>query len=233
MRIDTVKGLVIHQLRQLGIGSQSDRRGPVCDLLLADIPNTEHAIDVAVRVIQRVCSLMDDSYFWSDKRDKGPTEFHEQFESWIDPLPLNQEGKAVRLTHKYWSQTRIDKFLDIMVTLAHIHGWTVDDRRKVEPSIEEAEAQRDAEDAEFLEAVGKFCEGEDVVEAAEQYIDSAYQMNTSPWRLLALDAIGICHCSEQKEGFGPEIKGTEQVQPGVYVARDVESINVIPIRRKP
>lgn len=203
MKIDLVKGLVIHDLRPLGAGYQSDRRGPICDLILADIPNTEHAINVATRILQRVCSLMSDSYFWSDNRDKGPTEFHEQFESWIDPVPLHREGKAVTLRHKYWPQGRIDKFLDIMVNLANLHGWEVDDRRKTGPSIEEEDARRDQENVEFLDAVTAIHKGDqsspegmvEMCELAGDIIEAARQMDTSPWRLLAMNAAGMCWCS--------------------------------------
>jgi hypothetical protein len=239
MKIDLVTKLVIHELRSLGPDQQSDRRGPICDLMLADIPNTEHAIDVATRVIQRVCSLLDDSYFWSDNRDKGPSEFTEQFEAWIDPMPVYLEGKAVRIRHKYWSQGRIDGFLAIMLELADLHGWEVDDRRSLEHE------PGDREEEEFLEAVGKLnpeAGPEEVAELAESYADSAHHMDTCPWRLLALDTAGICHCSPGEGDWRTRELVQNALDAGVDPGAVIDRVEaemagqdakVIPFRRKP
>jgi hypothetical protein len=205
MRIDLIKGLVIHELRPLEFGD-SDRRGPICDLMLAEIPNAEHAIGVAVRILQRVCSLLDDSYFWSDNRDKGPSQFTEQFEAWIDPTPSLLEGKAVRIRHKYWTQKRVEGFLEIMLQLAQLHGWEVEDRR-TKSSIAKAGCSTDMDGKEFLRATTAIHAGaeynqDDLADMAELAVDiteSAYQMNTCPWRLLALNAAGMCWCSPGKE----------------------------------
>jgi len=197
-KIDLVTKLVIYELRPLGYGQQSDRRGPICDLMLADIPNTELAIGVAMRILQRVCSLMDNAYFWNDNLDKGPSEFTEQFESWIDPMPTGLGGKVVRIRHKYWSENKIEAFIAILLVLANLHGWTVDDRRVVDPSLEAAEAQHDLEDGEFLDAVARLRKGESPREVAEEYAESAYQMDMCPWRLLVLDLAGICHSSPRQ-----------------------------------
>jgi hypothetical protein len=192
-RIDEIVRLVIHELRPLGLGRQSDRRGPICDLALADIPNTEHAIGVATRMIQRVCSLLDGSHFWSANRDKGPSGSTDRFEAWIDICP---EGKAVRICHKYWGEEKVGVFAAIMLHLADLHGWAVDDRRVAKPAGDVEEPQ-DREEEEFLEVVGRLnpaMEPDVVAELAETYANSAFHMNTSPWRLLALDAAGICYC---------------------------------------
>jgi hypothetical protein len=97
--------------------------------MLANISNIEHAINVAVRILQRVCSLLDEGYFWSDNRDKGPSDLTEQFEAWIDSMPMHLEYKAVSIRHKYWSQRRVNEFLGIMFHLAQLHDWKVEDRR--------------------------------------------------------------------------------------------------------
>jgi len=123
MRIDLVKKLVVYKLSS----ARSDRRGPVCDLILADIPNAEYAINVATRILQRVCSLLGNAYFWSSKRDEGPTEFEEQFESWIGSL-INVRHR-VRIWHKYWTDDKVEAFVEIMLVLARLHGWEVEDRR--------------------------------------------------------------------------------------------------------
>lgn len=213
MKIDLVTRLVIHELRPLGSGQNSDRRGPICDLMLADIPNTERAISVAVRILQRVCSLLDDGYFWSDNRDKGPSEFTEQFEAWIDPMPVFLEGKAVRILHKYWSKERVDGFLDIMARLAQLHGWEIEDHRSWEHE------PGDHEEEMFLEAVEKLhpeVEGdqEEIQQLAEEYTESAHHMDTCPWRLLALNAAGICWCS------APETPEEAQVNPKSTLVED-------------
>ncbi len=232
MRIDVVRRLVIHQLRPLGLGQQSDRRGPVCDLVLADIPNTEHAANIATRILQRVCSLLDESYFWSDNRDKGPSEFTEQFEAWIDASCF--DGNTVHIRHKYWSEERVDGFLEIMLTLARLHRWEVEDRRGVD---DDKEAEEEA--GEFMVSIASWRPdaGEDAVEAAwSDYMERAASGNTCPWRLLVRDMLNPDAKAEaQRPGFGPEIPGAEQVKPGIYVAKDVESINtgkVIPFPRK-
>jgi hypothetical protein len=219
MKLDEIKGLVIHELRPLGPGQDSDRRGTICELVLTDIPNFEHAVNVAVRVLQRVCSLLDGDYFWSDNRDKGPSEFTEQFESWIAGEP---DAKAVRICHKYWSQKRVDEFLGIMLHIAKLHGWEVEDRRADEHE------PCDREEEEFLEAVEKLnpeVGQEEIIELAESYTDAAFHMNTCPWRLLTLDIAGICYCSP----------GEKQIQPDVYVTKNVKSINagrVIPFKKE-
>lgn len=122
MRLNEIAKLVIYELR-----STSDRRGPICDLILSN--DSTHAVNVAVRVFQRVASLLASEYFWSNK--EGIKEFTEQFESWIDGMPVGMEGKAVRIRHKYWDQKRIDGFLKIMIDLAHLHEWELDDRREL------------------------------------------------------------------------------------------------------
>lgn len=231
MRISLVTKLVVHDLRPLGPGRQSDRRGPICDLVLADVPNAEHAIDVATRTLQRVCSLLDDSYFWSDSRDKGPSGFTEQFESWIDPGPDGLEGKAVRIRHKYWDEDKIGAFLDIMLSLALLHGWEVDDRRTVGPSVEEESLRADQEEEEFLDAVARLRKGDNPHEVAEGYAESAYHMDTCPWRLLVLDLAGICYC----DCCGSSSVVRDAGQAGAHVAMGSEPAGtgkVLPFRKR-
>jgi len=190
MRLDEIRRLVIHELRPLGPGQNSDRRGTICELVLADIPNTEHAVNVAVRVLQRVCSLLDEGYFWSDNRDKGPTEFTEQFESWIAGEPA---AKAVRIRHKYWSQERVDEFLGIMLHLAQLHGWEVEDRRPADATHYVNAAASDDENEEFLAAIQAWHPGisdEDAVAIAEGHADEAERLDICPWRLLVASMLG-------------------------------------------
>ena len=193
MRLDEIKGLVIHELRPLGPGQDSDRRGPICDLMLTDYPNTEHTINVAVRVLQRVCSLLDEGYFWSDNRDRGPSDFTEQFEAWIDPMPMCLEGKAVRIRHKYWSQERVDEFLGIMLHLAQLHKWEVEDRRPADATHYVNPAASDDENEEFLAAIQTWHPGisdEDAVAIAEGHADEAERLDVCPWRLLVASILG-------------------------------------------
>ncbi len=190
---------------------------------------------MATRIIQRVCSLLDDAYFWSDKRDKGPSEFTEQFEAWVDPMPTCLEGQAVRIRHKYWDQERVEGFLEIMLVLARLHRWEVEDRRRLGENPVELEAE---EFAAAVRGLGVPIVGKDADfdSAAAYYMERAAAEKACPWRLLVVDVLRLRDNPERREGFGPEIPGTDQVAPGIYVARNVESINtgkVIPLRRKP
>jgi hypothetical protein len=193
VRLDEITKLVIHELRSLRPEQNSDRRGPICDLMLADIPNIEHAIGIAVRILQRVCSLLCGDYFWSDNRDKGPSEFTEQFEAWIDPMPMFLEYKAVSIRHKYWSQKRVDEFLWIMLHLAQIHGWEVEDRRPANATHYINATACEDENEEFLATIRAWqpeVSEEDALTIAEGYADEANRLCVCPWRLLATGILG-------------------------------------------
>jgi hypothetical protein len=193
VKLDTITKLVIHELRSLGPGQNSDRRGPICDLVLADIPNAEHAINVATHVLQRVCSLLCEEYFWSDNRDKGPSPFTEQFEAWIDTMPMCLEGKAVSIRHKYWSQARVDEFLWIMLHLAKLHEWEVEDRRPINATHYVNASACEDENEEFLAAIQAWQpenSEEHALTIAEGFADESNRLGICPWRLLATSILG-------------------------------------------
>jgi len=201
MRIDLIKGLIVYQLST----NRLDRRGPICDLILKDIQNERHSIDVAMRIVQRICSLLDDGYFWNDNRDRGVSGFSEQFECWISS---EDDAGVVSVRHKYWDDSKIETFIGTMLLLARLHKWDVDDRRKEDSEFSKVV---NVVAKKYSNLIGTHDEGGSLY---AEYMERAKIENSSPWRLLALDL------AEGFPEFGPELEGMDQIQPGVYVMRD-------------
>jgi len=173
MKINAIRKLVICEPPN---GPRHRER--VCELVLSDTEDANHAANAAIRLLRRVCSLLPQDSSPSRDGDLG------QPEDWIGRVPATKGGGVVALEHKRRGQDWIGALIEIMVGLADLHGWEVEDRRTV----------GDDEEEKFLEAVA-FCRPdlspEDQGNLADEYAVAAYRIGLSPWRLLVCNMLGL------------------------------------------
>lgn len=115
-----IKKLIIHKLDQ----DSYDRRGFVVSACFEPgLKDYGWHLRSAVELFQYCYMLVGHHYTIHALGETG-----EQADCWID-YDFHKLGPRVYLNHKYWGQKQIDAFIDVLLVLARIHEWEVEDER--------------------------------------------------------------------------------------------------------
>lgn len=95
----------------------SDRRGHVAIFKLVKVAYMPYAREMAIKQIQALFGAL--GYMTPASRS-GQTG--EQGESWIS---LGEDGMEIFVQHKYWSDTTVTSFRQVVEAVAPIHQWQV------------------------------------------------------------------------------------------------------------
>lgn len=116
-----VEKLVIHKLN-LAPPGDSSRRGTIVTLVPKKINNSAMAERELVEIIQYCYMLVGHHYAIHDLGKTG-----EQADCWVSNSMRPPYGVCVN--HKYWGENQIDAFVRILLVLAEVHKWEVEDER--------------------------------------------------------------------------------------------------------
>lgn len=114
-----IKQITLHKL-----DGAADRRGFIVSAYFdPEVKNLAWGFASAVEIFQYCYMLVGNHYAIHKLGATG-----EQADCWIN-FDHHHAGPRVYLNHKYWGQAQIDAFVDILLILARVHGWKVDDER--------------------------------------------------------------------------------------------------------
>jgi hypothetical protein len=123
---DLVEKVVFHPICQKSF----DRRGVIAAFHLRDIPNKEYLYTNSAILVRRIIGLLHSNYIdmnWSDPEIVRSYAMGEAQDCWVDRSIIDSLVLEVR--HKYWGDSQIKTFCELVAVLGELHHWQIIDNR--------------------------------------------------------------------------------------------------------